>query len=135
MDLSLSTLRSGVLYRYAAAVIILFTSLNSYSQQAWTQVPSQDPSPTRNMIRAIGGTSSSDVWIVGSFENNLQKDMNLLMHWNGSGWQTFPNTDLSISLNDLWSVTSITANDVWAAGCQNNYANTRSQLLHWNGSA
>ncbi len=133
--MNLFTLKSGELYKYATGITILFISLNSFSQQAWTHVPSPNTSVSRNMLRDISGTSSTDVWTVGSFETPGGKMQNLIMHWNGSDWQIFPNTDLSISLNELWSITAVSTNDVWTAGVQNNYANTRSQLMHWNGSS
>lgn len=130
-----STLRCVSIFKYAAALIILLTSRDAFSQQAWTEVPTPDTSTTRNMLRDISGTSSTDVWTVGSFEATPAGNMrNLIMHWNGNAWQIIPNTDLSISLNDVWGVSAIAPNDVWAAGMQNNYANTRSQLLHWNGT-
>lgn len=124
-----------MLYKYAAVVIILFTSLNSVSQQAWTRVPSPDPSASRNILSGISGTSSADVWGVGHFESDTDGAIrNYIMHWDGAGWQLFPGTDLGFNYNDLWDVTAITANDVWAAGTYNEPGTSRSQLLHWNGS-
>jgi hypothetical protein len=88
------------------------------------------------MVRDIGGTSSNDVWIVGSYETATPGNMkNLVMHWNGTSWQSFAGTDLSTTLNDLWGVTAISSNDVWAAGSYNTPSNTKAQLMHWNGSS
>lgn len=132
--MKLFTLRSGLLFTYAAAVL-LFSSFQSFSQQAWTRVPSPDPSTSRNILSGISGTSSTDVWGVGHYESNTDGAIrNYIMHWNGAGWQLFPGTDLGFNYNDLWDVTSITANDVWAAGTYNEPGTSRSQLLHWNGS-
>jgi len=125
----------GLLSVFGAIIILLFSSLNTFSQQAWNQVPSPDASITRSMLRGISGTSSADVWAVGSFETPTPGYLkNLVMHWNGTGWQIIPGTDQSITFNDLWDVTAISENDVWAVGAQNEFATTRSQLMHWNGS-
>ena len=122
----------------AILLALLISSSNSFSQQAWTQVPSPDISATRNMIRGISGTSSSDVWAVGDFEetypSTIQK--NLVMHWNGSGgWQIMPipNQSGPFGLDQLWDVEALSANDVWAAG-DFNYPDAHSALFHWNGS-
>ena len=126
---------NGLLHRYVAATIILFSSINSISQQAWTRVPSPDTSATRNLLGGISGTSSSDVWAVGHYELLTPgNERNLIMHWNGSGWQIFSGTDLSSTYNDLWDVAAITPNDVWAVGTYNDPGTSRSQLLHWNGT-
>ncbi|HMJ48215.1 MAG TPA: Ig-like domain-containing protein, partial [Ferruginibacter sp.] len=123
---------------FATAFFLL--SLPGFSQLGWVQVPSPNPSATRNMIRGISGTSSSDVWAVGSYEEvftynpyNVQND--LILHWNGTGWQQFPAMHLSITLDDLWDVEAISANNVWAVGNYNDYATTRAELLHYNGTA
>lgn len=124
---------------FLTAVFILITS-PGLTQLGWVQVPSPDPSATRNMIRGLSGTSSSDVWAVGSYEEvfnynpyNVQHD--LLLHWNGTVWQQFPALHLSTTLDDLWDVEAISANDVWAAGAYNDFATTRAELLHFDGAS
>lgn len=126
----------GLLYKYAAVTIILLISTYSFSQQAWTRVPSPDTSATRNLLSGISGTSSSDVWAVGHYELLTPgNERNLIMHWNGNGWQLFNGTDLSSTYNDLWDVAALSANDVWAVGTYNDPGTSRSQLIHWNGTA
>lgn len=134
--MKLSTSKIGLVYSYTTILIALLSSLCSFSQQAWTRVPSPDPSTSRNILSGISGTSSTDVWGVGHYESNADGAIrNYIIHWNGAGWQLFPGTDLGFNYNDLWDVTSITANDVWAVGTYNEPGSSRSQLLHWNGSA
>jgi hypothetical protein len=128
------SLKSGLLPLVVTLLIIVYNYRNISAQQAWEQVPSPDQSETRNMLRGISGTSSMDVWTVGEFESNAGDLNNLIMHWNGSDWQIYPGTDLGDSYNDLWDVSAIASNDVWAAGTYNVPGNSRSQLLHWNGS-
>lgn len=115
--------------------LLCFATFRTSGQQPWIEVPTPDPSETRNMLRDITGTSSNDVWTVGSYETTPGNMKNLILHWNGSAWQSFPNTDQSSTLNDLWGVTALTSNDVWAVGAKNINANTDAQLIHWNGSS
>src|SRR5688572_24157039 len=122
---------------FLTAAFILIT-IPGLTQLGWVQVPSPDPSATRNMIRGMSGTSSSDVWAVGSYEEvfnynpyNVQHD--LLLHWNGAVWQQFPALHLSATLDDLWDVEAISANNVWAVGAYNDFATTRAELLHYDG--
>ena len=112
------------------------------SQIGWVQVPTPDTSATRNMVRGITGTSSSDIWAVGSFEETpagppyyVEKD--LWLHWNGNGWQLFPPLNLSNTLDDLYDVEAISSTDVWAVGNYNENTGSavRAEMLHYNGSS
>jgi hypothetical protein len=111
------------------------------AQTDWVQVPSPDVSATRNMLRGISGTSSSDIWTVGSYEElfnvtpyNKQND--LIMHWNGTGWFTYPPLNLSTTLDDLFDVEAIAPNNVWAVGIYNHATNaSQAELLHFNGTS
>ncbi len=119
-----------------ACLFFIFASVTVHAQQQWVEVETPDTSATRNMLRDISGTSSNDVWTVGSYETTTPGNMkNLVMHWNGSSWDIYNGTDLSTTLNDLWGVTAIATNNVWAAGAYNGPSYTRAQLMHWNGSA
>ena len=109
--------------------------------QTWQQVPTPDASATRNMLRGISGTSSSDIWTVGSFEENLtvppfNKQNDLIMHWNGSAWFTYPPMNISQSLDDLFDVEAIAPNNVWAVGIYNHITNaSQAELLHFDGTS
>jgi hypothetical protein len=109
--------------------------------QTWQQVPSPDASATRNMLRGISGTSSSDIWTVGSFEQILtvppyNKQNDLIMHWDGSMWFTYPPMNISTSLDDLFDVEAIAPNNVWAVGIYNHISNaSQAELLHFNGTS
>ena len=126
---------NGLISALTVTVLLFINSLQAFSQQAWTRVPSPDPSETRNILSGISGTSSADVWVVGHFTSPGDNAIrNYIMHWDGDGWQIFPGTDAGFNYNDLWDVTAITENDVWAAGTYNVPGSSRSQLLHWDGS-
>jgi hypothetical protein len=109
------------------------------AQTNWVQVPTPDASETRNMLRGISGTSASDIWTVGSFQEVLAgppfyKQNDLIMHWNGTGWFTYPPMNLSTTLDDLWDVEAIAPNNVWAVGIFNGASDPRAEILHFNGT-
>ena len=117
--------------------IFLVISPNSFAQLGWLEVPCPSPSTTRNMVRGISGSSSSDVWAVGSYETIPNPpyviENDLLLHWDGSAWTQFPPMALSTTLDDLFDVEALASNNVWAVGNYNDFANTRSEILHYNG--
>lgn len=91
---------------------LCLVAITGSAQLGWVQVPSPDTSSTRNMLRGITGTSSTDVWVAGSFQevnptppNYVQKV--LLMHWNGNCWHYFPSTSQSTTLDELWDIKAI----------------------------
>jgi hypothetical protein len=127
-----------LVYISSAAIILLLISTQSFGQLGWTEVPTPNPSPTRNMVRGISGTSSADVWAVGSYEEtlagppyNVQND--LLLHWNGNSWQQSPALHLSTTLDDLFDVEAISTNNLWAVGNYNDVS-TRAEILHYDGT-
>jgi hypothetical protein len=119
-------------------IILLFIFLNislSFSQQV-TIIPSPNPSPNFNILRGISGTSLSNLWAVGSYDETGNIDFkNLVLKWNGSAWSQVnvpsPDTD-----GDLWAVSALNNNSVWAGGT---YASPTSlaqpQILKWNGTS
>jgi hypothetical protein len=91
------------------------------------------------MLRGISGTSSSDVWTVGSYEEVISSppyyiEHELILHWNGSSWQQFPPLNLSTTLDDLYDVEAISTNNVWAVGMYNQ-PNVHAELLHFDGNS
>jgi hypothetical protein len=118
-------------------IILIFCGLQSifiHSQQAWNFVPTPDTSQTRNILFGIDGVSSSDLWVGGSFETTPGNLKNLLIHWNGLGWQHAVGTDLSSTYNEIRDMAAISSDNIWATGAYVEPGTTRSQLLHWNGS-
>lgn len=85
----------------------------------WTRVPTG----TRPLyLRAVGGTSADDVWIVGTDGQGGT----VSLHWDGSALATIP-VDVPPGLSlDLSTVYAARRNDVWAAG-------GHPSLMHWDG--
>jgi hypothetical protein len=102
-----------------------------WNGSAWQIVPS--PNLTRpgsyNALNAVVAISSNNVWAVGGAPTDLGVDGRaLLMHWNGSAWQLFPEPPEVINwyTTSRFGVTARASNDVWAVG--------QFSAWHWNGS-
>lgn len=99
--------------------------------KAWQVVPS--PNLTRpgsyNALNAVVAISSNDVWAVGGAPVDLGVDGRaLLMHWNGSAWQLFPEPPEVINwfTTSRFGVAARASNDVWAVG--------QFSAWYWDGS-
>jgi hypothetical protein len=103
-----------------------------WNGSAWQVVPS--PNLTRpgsyNALNAVVAISSNDVWAVGGvpFDLGGVDGRALLMHWDGSAWQLFPEPPEVVNwyTTSRFGVAARASNDVWAVG--------QFSAWHWNGS-
>ena len=103
----------------------------------WTVVPSPNKDVGNNKLTAVSGTSTSDVWAVGTFSNtNSGTYQPLTEHWNGIRWIVV-NSPVAPSSSDnfLSAVKAIGKNNVWAVGYDYTIDQTTSRTLieHWDG--
>ena len=113
------------------------TLIVHWDGSAWTQVPSPNVSgATQNVLKAVRGSSATNVWAVGYFVNSNNVDQTLILHWNGTSWKQVPSPDPSGPALDqeLTSVASNSAQDAWAVGFYYTGVD-KSMILHWNGSS
>jgi hypothetical protein len=103
-----------------------------WNGSAWQVVAS--PNLTRpgsyNALNAVVAISSNDVWAVGGvpFDLGGVDGRALLMHWDGSAWQLFPEPPEVVNwyTTTRFSVAARASNDVWAVG--------QFSAWHWDGS-
>jgi len=102
-----------------------------WNGSVWQVVPS--PNLTRpgsyNALNAVVAISSNDVWAVGGAPADLGVyGRALLMHWDGSAWQLFPEPPEVINwyTTNRFGVAARASNDVWAVG--------EFSAWHWDGS-
>lgn len=129
----LSSFHASPFLRAFVITHVLLGAIHSQAQQNWTQIPTPDPSTTRNLLRGISGTSTNDVWAVGHYNPTPSDQMNLVIHWDGTGWQQYFPPDPDLNNNDLWDVAALAPNDVWIAGTHGSAV--QPQLTHWNGTS
>jgi len=102
----------------------------------WTQVPSPNVGSGQNTLVAVRGTSATNVWAVGFYNNSNNVDQTLILHWNGTAWKVVPSPDPSgATMNqELTGVSGSSAQDAWAVGFYYTGLD-KSMILHWNGTA
>jgi hypothetical protein len=80
--------------------------------------------------------SPKNVWAVGGYTTSPSSPVKtLILHYNGNKWEPVASPNAGIGANVLYSVSGVSASNVWAVG----YAVTgssgyRSIIEHWNGS-
>ncbi|MEA2574169.1 MAG: hypothetical protein QOH93_1467, partial [Chloroflexia bacterium] len=108
--------------------------------EAWSLVDSPNVGPLLdNRLTAIDAAATGDVWAVGYYYNEAAIGQTLTMHWDGESWSIVDSPNEGERDNNLFAVTVIATNDVWAVGAyaeSNGYAGVfKSLALHWNGVA
>lgn len=115
---------------------ILLTLLMKPSIAQWTQVQSPNNGNNKNFLRQINGSSSDNIWAVGHYQDDNNKYMNLILHWNGDQWQLDNAPNQSTSWNDLFSVATLDNGQAWAVGVYNPLGGaSQNEILHFNGSS
>ncbi len=74
----------------------------------------------------MAAVSATDAWAVGSGGNTQ-----LIEHWNGSTWSIVPG---AVSSGHLYSITALSAGNIWAVGGIGNRAPT-PLIEHFDGTA
>ncbi len=123
--------------------------------RTWSVVDSPNVDSV-NQLESVAAISNDNVWAVG-FHNSgsppsanatsvSSPDMPLILHWDGKSWQNTPspNVNLGTLSSRLYSVSAVSANDIWAVGSYSDANSPEMELeanigqavvLHWDGSA
>jgi hypothetical protein len=108
------------------------TLTERWNGSVWSVVPSPNPGMSSSSFSAVAAvanmaTGQVEVWAVG----NVDFDQTLTMHWDGSTWSVVPSPNVG-SLNNLYAVTAVAVDDVWAVGSIDFGAHTL--ILWWDGN-
>jgi hypothetical protein len=83
----------------------------------------------------VHAVSASDVWAVGSHQDDSGTLSALIEHWDGSAW-TVMSSPSPGAFDELISVTGTSATDAWAVGfTQDTSRNTTTLIEHWDGTS
>ncbi|HYP18655.1 MAG TPA: hypothetical protein VEY08_01175, partial [Chloroflexia bacterium] len=105
----------------------------------WEIVSSPNPAAKKNYLNGVAALSDTDVWAVG-YRSESTSTQTLVQHWNGQSWTTVPspNRDGAFA-NQLYAVSAVSANDVWAVG--NTFKGSgpgtyvrETLTMHWDGT-
>jgi hypothetical protein len=102
-------------------------------------VPSPDPATgipgDTDVLTAISGTSSNNLWAAGWDTNEANDTIQLLFeHWNGTTWTAVTSPTPVRSSQFATGITAISPDNVWAVGTDET-GNQRTLSAHWNGTA
>jgi len=94
------------------------------------------PGPNNRQNNVYDGVAiaTNDVWAVGDYNNTNNPDglfRGLTYHWDGTSWSHIPNPSEDITQVNLYTVTAIASDDVWAAG---GGPGASPFFMHWDGS-
>jgi hypothetical protein len=107
-------------------------------------VPQPSNDGLNSNLDAISASSPNDVWIVGTFEDEISSTFfpneTYSLHWNGSTWSVVAMPLVgSSNVNAFFQFNAIQVNsptDVWAVGDKGVTDSSSSTLIeHWNGTA
>lgn len=94
-----------------------------------------DPTTIKSgSLSSITASGPNDIWAVGStYSTRGTGSEPLILHWNGSNWQVIPGAS-STGNSNLLSITSISAQDIWAVGSSFTAKASKALIEHWNGT-
>ncbi|MGA7733200.1 MAG: S-layer homology domain-containing protein [Chloroflexia bacterium] len=97
----------------------------------WNVIPGPETGITdTHIFLDIDAISHDDVWGVGYYLSEGFPHA-LTEHWDGSEWRIIPNPNVSPNGSELWGVSAVSSNDVWAVG----HSYGRATLtMHWDGN-
>src|SRR5207248_10560342 len=79
--------------------------------------------------------AATDGCAVGQCSGSPSAWPTLTWPWDGSSWSRVPSPNQGTSRNDLFAVSAVSSNDVWAVGFDWQFATLEEPLtLHWDGS-
>ena len=108
------------------------TLIQHWDGAQWNIVSSPSPDKQFNELRGVAAISANDVWAVG-YRGGTNSDTPIetfILHWNGSAWTQVTSPNISGGANQLFGITAIATNDIWAVGT----VAGAPLALHWNGS-
>lgn len=109
------------------------TLIQHWDGTQWSIVPSPSPDTQFNELRGVVALSINNAWAVG-YRGGTQTEppiVSLILHWDGSTWSSVASPNMAGVANQLFGITAISANDIWAVGI----AGGTPLTMHWNGVA
>ena len=115
------------------------TLIERWNGKIWNIVVSPnptDPHPNGNLDSVVA-ISANNVWAAGFYtDTTINVVKTLVEHWDGQRWSII-STPNPTSYNILYSITAVSANNVWAVGSYTYPISGGSLALveHWDGKA
>src|SRR5947209_3262769 len=113
------------------------TLTEHWNGSKWSIVSSANIGSFTNVLHAVAVVSSSNVWAVGyTISSTTFYTQALIEHWNGSKWSTVSSPIIGTDFNELYAISAVSSNNVWAVGDyrDNNAPYAQTLIEHWNDS-
>jgi hypothetical protein len=91
---------------------------------AWERHFPPSPGYHWTNLEGVSGSSTSDVWAVGGYDDVDYQSLQLIEHWDGNSWTEVPTTPM----DPLLDVASVSADDASAVGY------VSPEVLAWDGT-
>jgi hypothetical protein len=101
-----------------------------WNGSTWSQVSGPAVSGSGVFLRGITAVAANDIWAVGYYGTDTGNSRTLTLHWNGTMWSIVPSPNSAFGANELYAVTALGTNDVWAVGA---VPTSGALTLHWDG--
>ncbi|MEP7060307.1 MAG: hypothetical protein ABI828_06205 [Actinomycetota bacterium] len=103
---------------------------------SWTKLNAPMPARARGgVLFGMDSVSPTDAWAVGLAWRHPRRGRTLIEHWNGVSLTRVPSPNVGTHASDLFGVTAISTNDVWAVGRWGRLNGAGHALVeHWDGS-
>lgn len=96
---------------------------------SWSEESPSAPAVGRTQLFAVSGSSSGDVWAVGT-RRHEGVFRTLTEHWDGHAW-TAVRAPTGIEASEFRGVLALTPGESWAVG----HAGNRGLAAHWDGTS
>lgn len=108
------------------------TLIQHWDGTQWNIALSPSPDKQFNELRGVAAISANDAWAVG-YRGGTKTETPIetfILHWNGTSWIQVESPNVAGGANQLFGITAISANDIWAIGT----AAGAPLSMHWNGN-
>jgi len=118
---------------YSSAGGVDQAMIERWNGASWKVVNS--PTLPGSSLQGISVVSPSDAWAVGDVGTGPGQSQTVIEHWNGASWSRVPSPNPGTTLQNLDSVSAVSASDVWAAGYYSYSGQIQTLTEHWTGGS
>jgi hypothetical protein len=110
------------------------TLIMRWNGEQWSLVPSPNVGPGGNILRDVEATGANDAWAVGYYYQDTSCCKHTLtLRWDGAQWSHVASPNASTVQNDLYNVTALSTNEVWAVGEYGDPTQGGALAMRWSG--
>lgn len=108
------------------------TLAEKWNGTKWSVSASANPGGS-NVFYGATAIAGNNAWAVGN--TFVLSSQTLVEHWDGKSWTTVASPSIANFRNNLVSVASVSANDVWAVGSYSTATSSSVLTEQWNGTS